>query len=262
MTEKDKGGKRILYIEDDPDISKLVAQVLELEGFEVLAARRGSRGVELLYESFPHLVLLDIVMPVMSGFKVLETIHSKSGLREIPVICVSAMVDLPQVQKAFSLGAAGYVFKPIDFSFLLALINFYISKGGYARRAPFLLEHQAVVEAAELAGEKVDSLEKMDLVMAVYRLGKSNFHRRELGRFLLLGHPDLGEELRELQECGAIFPLPEEGNFGVKQSSELILRGPKLEKIVSNHLLFQAFINGIHTGVIAYGFAHGRFDRT
>ncbi|MEJ5187521.1 MAG: response regulator, partial [Candidatus Geothermincolales bacterium] len=73
-------GKRILYIEDDPEMARLVARLLVSEGYDVIEAERGTRGLDFLYESFPHLVLLDLRMAIMSGYEFLEAMKAQSGL--------------------------------------------------------------------------------------------------------------------------------------------------------------------------------------
>lgn len=108
---------RILSIEDDPSIQQIVSTALHLEGFDVHYAFSGDEGYKKLFASDPDLVLLDMMLPGMSGAEVLKAVHSHPDLRRIPVIVMTAFGGggsrvLEQTVKA--LGAVEYLEKPFQ----------------------------------------------------------------------------------------------------------------------------------------------------
>jgi DNA-binding response OmpR family regulator len=103
---------KILVVDDDPDLLLLLRVTLAAEEFQCLLARNGEDAVRELQAEGPDLVLLDIMMPVMDGWQVLEQIE-EWGTRT-PVIVVSAKASEADVARALELGAVDYVTKPFD----------------------------------------------------------------------------------------------------------------------------------------------------
>ncbi len=105
----------VLVVDDDAAIREIVAEVLRDEGYDVTCAENGAEALrELNKEHHPDLMLLDLMMPVMSGWEVLEQIASNDDLARIPVIVVSAM-SAP--------GASEHLSKPVDLERLLAAVG-------------------------------------------------------------------------------------------------------------------------------------------
>jgi two-component system, OmpR family, response regulator MprA len=103
---------KILVVDDDPDLLLLLRVTLAAEDFQSLLARNGEDAIREIQTESPHLVLLDIMMPVMDGWQVLRWMTDK-GI-QIPVIVVSAKASETDVAKALELGAIDYVTKPFD----------------------------------------------------------------------------------------------------------------------------------------------------
>ena len=114
--------KRILIVDDDLHIGNLVEEVLQREGYGVLRAYSGTEAVLLLEREHPDLVLLDLMLPGLSGEEVLSRI---SG---IPVIVVSAKADVQGKVELLLGGAVDYVTKPFDISELLARITVHLRR--------------------------------------------------------------------------------------------------------------------------------------
>lgn len=110
---------RVLLIEDDPAVRASLALGLRLEGCEVLEAEDGMRGLALL-ELLPDVVLLDIVLPGMDGFGVLECIRSRSA---VPVLMLTALDEVAAKVRGLKAGADDYVVKPYSLSEILARIE-------------------------------------------------------------------------------------------------------------------------------------------
>jgi CheY-like chemotaxis protein len=101
----------VLVIDDDPAQRELMQRFLRKEGFQVRAARGGREGLRLARQARPVAITLDVMMPGMDGWSVLEELKADAALREIPVIMLT-MVDDPE--RGFALGAADYATKPVN----------------------------------------------------------------------------------------------------------------------------------------------------
>ena len=111
---------RILVIDDDENISKVIRLYLEKEGMEVLLAADGKTGLELFSKDNPDLVLLDIMMPEMDGIEVIKNIRRDSA---VPVIMLTAKGDTFDKVLALELGADDYSVKPFEPKELIARIK-------------------------------------------------------------------------------------------------------------------------------------------
>ena len=103
--------KTILVIEDEAALQKTIGDVLSGEGYEMLPALDGEAGVRLAKERVPDLVLLDLVLPKLTGFEVLEQLKSAKETKEIPVIVLTNLENLQDIQRATDLGATTYLVK-------------------------------------------------------------------------------------------------------------------------------------------------------
>jgi len=103
--------KKILIIEDEEALLAMLSQKLIREGYDVVSARDGEEGFAKIKEEKPDLVLLDIVMPKMSGMEVLEKMHADKKLAKIPVIIISNSGQLVEIDKAKALGVKDYLVK-------------------------------------------------------------------------------------------------------------------------------------------------------
>jgi adenylate cyclase len=115
-------------VEDDAMNRMVLRRSLEQEGHAVRAAADGRAGLELLRAEPFDVVLLDVVMPEMDGFQLLELIRSDEGLRQIPVIMISALEDMESVVRCIEMGAEDYLPKPFDPVLLRARISGCLSK--------------------------------------------------------------------------------------------------------------------------------------
>lgn len=108
-----ENGKRVVCIEDEPEMIDLVRLILGRRGFEVTGANGGLEGLELVRRERPDLVLLDLMMPDMDGWEVYQRIKSDEALREIPVVVVTAKAQ--SIDKVLGLHIAkvdDYITKP------------------------------------------------------------------------------------------------------------------------------------------------------
>jgi DNA-binding response OmpR family regulator len=113
----------VVVAEDEPQIANLVRYKLEKSGYEVLWGKDGQRAWELIQESKPDLVILDVMMPIMDGFEVLRAMHDGPETREIPAIMVTARGMEEDILKGFEEGAVDYMVKPFSVTELAARVK-------------------------------------------------------------------------------------------------------------------------------------------
>lgn len=119
----------VLVVDDNEMNRDMLARRLQRQNCEVLMAENGAVALDLVRARPVDLVLLDIMMPGVSGYEVLETIKSDPALRHIPVIMISAVDDIDSVVKCIELGAEDYLFKPFNPVLLKARVSSALSRG-------------------------------------------------------------------------------------------------------------------------------------
>lgn len=120
--------KTVLVIEDNLDIRENTAEMLELEGFDVITAEDGLQGLEFAIKHLPDVILCDIMMPKLNGYEVLKKLKEHESTANIPFIYASASVEKKEVKHAMQLGADAYIRKPFDLTELVELVNRYIDR--------------------------------------------------------------------------------------------------------------------------------------
>ena len=123
--------KRILVVDDNADIRNLISLILTSESYEVLVVESGAEIVEKIALFNPDLLLLDIMMPHISGFEVLESVRSlpNAQLSSIPIVMITAKSMDADVERAIALGANSYIVKPFRAAVLKQKINAELATG-------------------------------------------------------------------------------------------------------------------------------------
>jgi CheY-like chemotaxis protein len=106
--------KIILLIEDNIDIRENTCELLELEGYEVIFAANGKKGIALAKEKKPDIILCDIMMPETDGYEVLNGLKENIETADIPFIFLTASVEKKEIAIGFAMGAVGYIKKPFE----------------------------------------------------------------------------------------------------------------------------------------------------
>lgn len=106
--------ERVLIVDDDPDIQRLVSYNLSQAGFQVTTASSGRLALETVQKHPPDLIILDIMMPDIDGMEVCRTLRQREGSRRIPIIMLTARGDEIDRVVGFELGADDYVMKPFS----------------------------------------------------------------------------------------------------------------------------------------------------
>ena len=119
---------KILIVDDEPFNVDYLEQELEDLNYETIVAANGQEALEKIINESPDLVLLDIMMPIMDGFSVLEKVRKDPSIRNTPIIVISASNDLQSVVKGIQLGAEDYLPKPFEPTLLKARIQSSLEK--------------------------------------------------------------------------------------------------------------------------------------
>ena len=115
---------KVLVAEDDPDIQVILKMVLTRLGkCDVVITFQGDEVVPMAKANHPGLILLDVMLPEMSGFEICKVLKSDPDTKSIPVIFLTARSMPTEIQEAMTLGALGYLAKPFDPMTLVAQIN-------------------------------------------------------------------------------------------------------------------------------------------
>lgn len=120
MKKGDIMNKTILIIEDEEDIRDILIHYIKKEGFNILEAEDGKKGIEIVKKEFVDLILLDLMLPSMSGYDVCREI---SSIYKIPIIMLTARNDIVDKVLGLELGADDYITKPFDIREVIARIK-------------------------------------------------------------------------------------------------------------------------------------------
>jgi DNA-binding response OmpR family regulator len=181
---------KILIVDDEPFNVDYLEQELEDLDYITLTAFNGQEALNQVADERPDLVLLDIMMPLMDGFEVLEQLKANKTWRDIPVIIISAMNDLNSVVKGIKMGAEDYLPKPFNEILLKARIEACLEKKRfrdqeveYLRQVDRLTEAAAAVEADTFDPETLSDVaarpDSLGQLTRLFQLMAREFQRRE-----------------------------------------------------------------------------------
>jgi len=103
--------KKVLIIEDDSTLRNVLVEFIQAEGATVFAASDGEEGVKLASENNPDLILLDIILPKKDGYEVIAEVKGNEKTKDIPIILLTNLGGLSDIEKALELGATTYLVK-------------------------------------------------------------------------------------------------------------------------------------------------------
>ncbi len=116
-------GEKILVVDDDPQLHRLLIRVLNWGGYQVIGAMSGEEGVDKVRDHEPDLVLMDVMMPGIDGFEATRRIRRLPQGRHIPIIFLSALDDTKAKVKGLRVGGDDYITKPVRMGELLARVE-------------------------------------------------------------------------------------------------------------------------------------------
>ena len=115
--------KKIMVVDDEPYIARVIKFKLEQEGYAVISANDGITGLERIRQERPELVLLDVMMPGLTGYEVCQQIKADAELAGIPVVFLTAKGQERDREQGLSMGASDYITKPFSPNRLLELVK-------------------------------------------------------------------------------------------------------------------------------------------
>jgi len=181
--------KRILVVDDDPDILRITADNLELDGYEVITASTGRETFQFLEESTPDLLVLDLTLPDIDGIQVCRSVRERS---DVPIIMLTARDRVPDKVLGLEAGADDYLVKPFDYLELAARIKACLRR---YRPSP---EEPEVVEVRDL---KIDTVQR-----SVWKGGKKvRLTQREFTLLLVLAR-SAGRPLKRAEIRSSLWP--------------------------------------------------------
>lgn len=172
---------RILVVDDEKDIRELIAFYLHKEGFDVLEAGNGEEALEIFENEYVDLGIIDVMMPVMDGFELVEELKE---FKDVPVIMLTAKAESKDKLRGFSAGVDDYVVKPFDPSELMARVKAILKR--YSINASNVVK----IHDVEFDGEKYEiryqeeiihlPLKQFELVFELVKKPNQIFSREQL----------------------------------------------------------------------------------
>ena len=119
---------KVLVIDDEREILDIAQVILRHSGYQPLTAANGNEGLEMARREHPDLVLLDILMPDLSGWEVLKRLKADPGTREIPVMMLTALAQDEEILQGLKAGAVEYLIKPFDLVSLVSHVDWVLKE--------------------------------------------------------------------------------------------------------------------------------------
>lgn len=138
----------ILLIEDTSDILENLTEFLEMEGYTILVANNGKKGVELARAFIPDLIICDVLMQEMDGHEVLRLLLATAKTHDIPFIFSTSMSEKFDKTQSLELGADDYIVKPFELETLLKMVKIWINSG--SKRPAIHVENLERVESRKI----------------------------------------------------------------------------------------------------------------
>ena len=225
---------KILVVDDDPVNLMLLEAILQQLGYNVSKAATGKEALEKATTEKPSIILLDVMLPDISGFEVCKTLKSKRELSTIPIVMVTALGDRESKLKGLEAGADEYLIKPIDrVEILLRVKNLLKVKAynDYLEGIKDLLEREVNKRTQELqeAYRKLDDA-YLEIIQrlgraAEYRDDETGEHIQRMSRYCQILAREMGLSLEHQKEILYAAPMHDVGKIGIPDSI-LLKKGP------------------------------------
>ncbi|MFA5096471.1 MAG: response regulator [Candidatus Omnitrophota bacterium] len=115
--------KKIFIADDQEEVLSMLKDFLSSKGYEVMGSKESRELVKSIKKFQPDLILLDLLMPDLDGFEICRILNSDPEAQAIPIIIMSGLSDLVDIQRAYKLGVVGYLTKPFDMNLVVAEIE-------------------------------------------------------------------------------------------------------------------------------------------
>lgn len=121
--------KKILLVEDEPFIADMVKRRLEANNYEIITAYDGQEGLEKARKENPDLIILDLMLPKIGGYKICRILKFDEKYKKVPIIMLTALTQEKDKELGYGTGADAYITKPFESTVLLAKIEELLKKG-------------------------------------------------------------------------------------------------------------------------------------
>ena len=142
-----RNNKKVLIIDDEAHIRRVIELKLRQRGYEVLQATDGEQGLDLIHTQRPDAVITDIMMPKLSGYEVCQQLKENAETRDIPVLMVTALKEMGDIEKAVAAGADDFLTKPVHRLELLTRVRSLLRVRHLKNERDRLLAYLAEVDA-------------------------------------------------------------------------------------------------------------------
>ncbi|PIQ82574.1 MAG: diguanylate cyclase response regulator [Candidatus Omnitrophica bacterium CG11_big_fil_rev_8_21_14_0_20_64_10] len=197
-----KPKKKVLVVDDDPDIRDVIRLTLEEEGYEISEAPNGAEGVEQVRQSPPDLILLDFTMPKMDGGQVCQALKKDLLLQHVPIIMLTSRGEVADKVQGINVGADDYMTKPFEPAELLARVQMIVRRTARSLdanpltklpgNATILEQIQAKIDAKEPAAICYIDLDKFKAFNDTYGFERGDTLIKATGQMLLIAMRELG----------------------------------------------------------------------
>lgn len=120
--------RKILVVEDEADIAEGIQARLQLDDFDVILAKDGKEGVDKARQEKPSLIILDVMLPLVSGYEACKILKQDDATRQIPIVILTALPRVEDAEQAFEAGANDFLNKPFTNERLLQKVYKYLPK--------------------------------------------------------------------------------------------------------------------------------------
>lgn len=220
---------KIMVIDDEPLNIKVVRKFLELDGYRnFITTTDSTSALELFMNENPDIILLDIMMPSVSGLDILEKIRSDRDRRHIPIVILTASNDHETKKNALDMGATDFLAKPVDPSDLIPRVrNALITKASHDQTKAYadMLEDEVLRRTEALAHSRLDIIHCLGRA-AEYRDNETGHHIIRVGRYVGIIGRALGLEESFVDLLEHASPLHDVGKIGIPDA--ILLKPSKL----------------------------------
>ena len=117
---------KVLVVDDEELFRIMISEILSAEGFEIIVAEDGEEAIEIASASLPDLILMDMNMPIMTGFQAIRTLKENDKTKNTPILAVTAADTTGDYEEAYNAGCNAYLPKPIDADRLIERVKEFV----------------------------------------------------------------------------------------------------------------------------------------
>ncbi|QAR33401.1 two-component system response regulator [Geovibrio thiophilus] len=211
----------VLVVDDVPENIDILSNILKPE-FKVKVAINGRKAIEIAEKDMPDIILLDVMMPEISGYEVCRALKSSLVTRSIPVIFITAKGDVEDESMGFSAGGVDYITKPVSAPIVLARVKTQLAMYDHRR----MLETMVRERTKELHETRLEIIRRLGFA-AEYKDNETGMHVIRMSRYCHLIAKKIGMKEAEAELILSASPMHDVGKIGIPDS--ILLKPGKLD---------------------------------